>query len=380
MTAEPGRMLRHAPQTPRYRTALSNLPESEYKRHATIVRMSYGFVRFVPMMEVAVTFRAVILAFVLALQAPAVFAKDVAGGKDHPLIGRYEGSSMTLYKSRDYEESRILTSEIKLSDMRANGGKRLNPANSMAVSGKTYRIRYEGPSGPSALEVARNFQQALKAKGFEQMFECRGKECSSPGGFELYFALHDESPMGTGDVHTSAETQVYASYKLARPEGDVYAAIYVGDFQKKPEVLVDVVETAPMATDRIVFIDAAEMEKQISANGRVSLYGILFDFDKASIKPESEPTLVEIVKFLSANADVKVLVVGHTDGRGGFDYNLDLARRRAEAVVTALKAKGIAAARLKPFGVGMAAPVASNDSEDGRLKNRRVELVKAAEF
>lgn len=85
----------------------------------------------------------------------------------------------------------------------------------------------------------------------------------------------------------------------------------------------------------------------------------------------------EIAKLLKADAKLKLYVVGHTDNAGTFDYNLRLSKDRAAAVVTALTAKhGIAAARLLPFGAGPAAPVASNDAEAGRAKNRRVELVK----
>lgn len=322
----------------------------------------------------------VVLTAVLLASSGPVSAQDIAGGRDHPLVGRYEGARMTLYKTRDYEETRILQKRIASVDMRANGGKRLNAANSLQVAGKTFRIRYQGPAGPSALEVARNYQSALKAKGFEPLFECRSAECSDLGGSELYFALHDESPMGNGDVHSSPGSQQFSSWKLVRPEGDVFVAVYVGDFNKQPEVLVDIVETQPMAEDKIVFIDATEMQRQIEANGRVSLYGILFDFDKATIRQDSKPTLDEIVKFLKSVPDIKVVVAGHTDGKGGFDYNVDLSRRRAEAVVQSLTGSGIASARLKAFGAGMAAPVATNDSEQGRAKNRRVELVKAASF
>lgn len=308
--------------------------------------------------------------------ATATLPKDVAGGEDYPLIGRYEGSTMTLFKQSDYEEQRILTKPITSADRRETG-KRVNDKNSIPAAGKSIRIRYEGPSGRSPLEVARNFQSEIKAKGFELLFECKGADCSDLGGSELYFALHDESPLGNGDIHSNPPSQIFTSAKLTRPEGDVYATIYVGDFKKAPEVLVDVVETAPMDTDKIVFVDAAQMQKDISAYGRVALYGILFDFDKASIRPDSQPTLDEIAKFLSSNTQVKLIVAGHTDWKGGFDYNLDLSKRRAEAVVKALMEMGVAGSRLRSFGVGPAAPVASNESEAGRAKNRRVELVAA---
>ena len=305
-----------------------------------------------------------------------VSAKDVAGGKDHPLIGRYDGAAMTVYKTSQYAEQRILTSPIRSKDRRETG-KRVNDRNSVAASGRSFRMRYEGPAGRSPLEVTRNFQSALKAKGFEILFECKGVDCSDLGGSEIYFALQDESPLGRGDIHSNPPAQVFTSAKLARPEGDVYATIYAGDFNKSPEVLIDVVETAPMDTDKIAFVDASQMQKDISAQGRVALYGILFDFDKATIRPDSKDTLDQIVKFLTANPSMKLIVAGHTDLKGGFDYNIDLSRRRAEAVVKTLSTMGIEAARLRAFGAGPAAPVASNESEAGRSKNRRVELVKA---
>jgi outer membrane protein OmpA-like peptidoglycan-associated protein len=308
--------------------------------------------------------------------ASSTVAKDVAGGEDYPLVGRYDGSVMTLYKVSDYEEQRILTKAITSADRRETG-KRVNEENSVAASGRSVRIRYEGPQGRSPLEVARNFQSEIKAKGFEILFECKGADCSDLGGSELYFALHDESPLGNGDIHSNPGSQVFTAAKLARAEGDVYVTIYVGDFRQAPEVLIDVVETAPMDTDKIVFVDAAQMQKDITAYGRVALYGILFDFDQATIRPDSKPTLDEIVKFLTGNPEVKVIVAGHTDWKGGFDYNIDLSKRRAEAVVSALAGMGIEASRLRPFGAGPAAPVASNESEAGRAKNRRVELVKA---
>jgi outer membrane protein OmpA-like peptidoglycan-associated protein len=119
------------------------------------------------------------------------------------------------------------------------------------------------------------------------------------------------------------------------------------------------------------------MAKGIASDGHVALYGILFDTDKTDIKPESAATIAEIAKFLKQGAGVKLYVVGHTDNVGLYDYNMGLSQRRAAAVVTELTTKhGIPAARLKPAGSGPLAPVAPNETEEGRAKNRRVELVK----
>jgi len=87
--------------------------------------------------------------------------------------------------------------------------------------------------------------------------------------------------------------------------------------------------------------------------------------------------LREIAKLLQQNPDLKVYVVGHTDNVGDANYNMDLSKRRAEAVVQTLVSQyGIQENRLKAMGVGLFAPISSNGTEEGRAKNRRVELVK----
>jgi OmpA-OmpF porin, OOP family len=134
-------------------------------------------------------------------------------------------------------------------------------------------------------------------------------------------------------------------------------------------------------------IERQVMQQQVTANadamqagltqyGHVEVPGILFDFNKADIKPESEPALQEVAKLLKANPGIRVWVVGHTDYVGAADKNVALANARAASVVKALTQKhGIDVKRLSPYGVGPYAPVASNTSEEGRAKNRRVELV-----
>ena len=141
-------------------------------------------------------------------------------------------------------------------------------------------------------------------------------------------------------------------------------------------ILLDVIDAVPIETG-MVTIDAAAMAKDISSTGHVALYGIYFDTDKADLKPESQADAAGNRKLLKQDPSLKLHIVGHTDNVGGFDYNVGLSERRAAAVVKELTAKhGIAAARLRPAGVGMLSPVAPNDREEGRAKNRRVELVK----
>jgi outer membrane protein OmpA-like peptidoglycan-associated protein len=132
------------------------------------------------------------------------------------------------------------------------------------------------------------------------------------------------------------------------------------------------------------FIDAltskgfrlSDIGKQIASEGRAVFYGILFDFDKADIKAESRSQLAEMAKFLQSNPSVRAFIVGHTDNKGALDYNVDLSNRRAAAVARALTGDhAIDAKRIVARGSGPLAPVATNRTEDGRAKNRRVELV-----
>ena len=311
-------------------------------------------------------------AFVLAvavLTGPAL-AKDVAGSKDHPLVGRYIGSEITAHTVAEFDEQRFLKTAV---DFKADG-EAFTDRNSYRVEGKVTRIRYEAPKDRSTLEIMRNYEESLKSKGFEVLHACADATCAGNGGSPYRMATF----AGDGQVNYRYGDGVrYLLAKASRPTGDVHAAVFVGDSKSGPLVKVIVAEEKPMQGDRIAFVDAGAMAKTIAAQGHVALYGIQFDFDKAEIRPESRPTLDEIAKFLKAEPSIAVVVAGHTDAKGAFDYNVDLSRRRAAAVVADLTTRhGIAAQRLTPFGAGMAAPIAGNDDEAGRAKNRRVELVK----
>jgi outer membrane protein OmpA-like peptidoglycan-associated protein len=123
-------------------------------------------------------------------------------------------------------------------------------------------------------------------------------------------------------------------------------------------------------------VSAAALANDIAQTGHAVVYGIYFDAGKADLKPQSDPTLAEIGKLLTANAQLKLLVVGHTNNVGGLAANLVLSKQRADAVVAALVTRyHVAAARLRASGIGPLAPVATNRTEEGRAKNRRVELV-----
>ncbi len=136
-----------------------------------------------------------------------------------------------------------------------------------------------------------------------------------------------------------------------------------------------VAERAAMRQE--VTADAKFMADAITSSGHIALYGIYFDFNKSVVKPESDPAISEIAKLLGEHPNLRVLIVGHTDNVGGLDFNMQLSKARADAVLTALTTKHrVNPRQMQAYGVGQLAPVASNDTEDGRAKNRRVELVK----
>ncbi|MGD9881268.1 MAG: OmpA family protein [Reyranella sp.] len=320
----------------------------------------------------------------VVLSAGARAQPEVPGGRDFPLIKRYEGSRLVGYETKAFTSFKLLLGKLKLGD---NGQAAVDAGRT--IEGKHTRLLYLAPPQRSSLEVFRNYEADLAAKGFTVLFKCSGEDECESFGTEIYRVLYPP----TGALQNNELSKVafnvpaeprYLAATLARPEGDVFVSLYVaverGDAfpqtKDRAAVLLDVVETRPMDS-KMVTVDATAMAKDIAATGKVALYGLYFDTDKAELKAESAPSLAEIAKLLKGQPGLKVFIVGHTDNVGGYDYNMGLSQRRAKSVVDRLvQQHGIVADRLKPVGAGLIAPVASNDDESGRAKNRRVEIVK----
>ena len=291
---------------------------------------------------------------VYSLSVLFLAAGGILRAQDHPLIKPYPGSRGGIRSQSEFDEYELITGPLKDSKL----------TKSQHLEGKVTEIQYITPAGRSVLEGYRNYEAALKQAGFQVLFACNGAQCGT-GWLRV---------KGLEDVMAGQDNTRVLTAKLSRAEGDVYVALHMPASGGK--TILNIVELKPMDTG-MVAINAAALATDIGKQGHVAIYGIFFDTGKADVKPESEPTLTEIAKLLQQDANLKVHVVGHTDSTGDLAMNMDLSRRRANAVVQVLTTKhSIAAARLRAEGVGPLAPVASNDFEDGRAKNRRVELVK----
>jgi OmpA-OmpF porin, OOP family len=167
----------------------------------------------------------------------------------------------------------------------------------------------------------------------------------------------------------------YRYYAGRKAEGgrETYATVLVS--KNNDEVYAQLIVAVVGAIENKM-VDAGAMAKGLREKGHIALYGIYFDTDKAAIKPQSRPTLDEIAKLLQAQPQLNVVIVGHTDSQGAYEYNMELSRRRAEAISAELvNSYRIAKTRLRTAGVGFLAPIGSNSTDDGRALNRRVELV-----
>lgn len=271
--------------------------------------------------------RLVVLLIALLCIVP-IFAqqKDEKGCSDHPLLTRMPGYWIRGCKNSQFNAYDFFNGKNK----------------PIHVEGQFWWLSYypNRDLNPkvSDLQILRNYQNALTKLGAKLVAETKGKEV-----FQL----------------TKDGKEIWIEV----------AAEFTGKYW------LTIVQKEGMAQD--VVADAAAMGNDLRATGHIALYGIYFDTNKSEVKPESKPALEEIAKLLAQNPGFKLKVVGHTDGTGALDANMKLSQARGEAVVKALVTQhGTAASRLKGYGVGPLAPIATNDTEDGRAKNRRVELVK----
>lgn len=270
----------------------------------------------------------------LALALPAQAAEDLGGAKDHPLLSRYPASHITEYQ-QNYNAVEFAT------------GTQDGVPQRQAVEGQATQILYfhdSAESQPSPLQLIRNYQNAIKLIGGEVLYE---RLPSDGDGGETTLKV------------TSAGKDIWV-----RVEPGIYSA----PTQSYSLRLVEV-----EAMQQVV--SANQLLDELNRNGFIALY-INFDTGKADLKADGQATVKEIVSMLGSAPDLKIAIEGHTDNVGQPADNKALSERRAQSVMAAIVAAGIPAERLQSAGFGQERPVADNRSEEGRAKNRRVELVK----
>ncbi len=279
-------------------------------------------------------FKIFFLSVLLMVVAVSAYAKTT---KEHPLIRPFPGSvlaaNMSHYNKFNAYEFYFIDEKTK------KRGKK-------TIKGEYWKLLYEvrTPSGNrvktiSKQEFFENYRAAAKEKGGRVVYEDVGQMV----------------------------------FKIPRDDGGVTWLRVTGNAGLGQQDLI-IIDEKPF--NKSLTFGPAEMKNVLDAEGRIQLYGILFDLDKATLKPESTKQLQNLVTLLKDNPGLKLEVQGHTDDQGSDDYNLKLSQRRAETVVAYLSLFGIDTSRLLPKGYGESKPVTANTSEEGRAQNRRVELVK----
>jgi OOP family OmpA-OmpF porin len=270
--------------------------------------------------------RVLLLLFVMAMTLTCMAQdeerKDAEGCTDSPLITRMPGSQLKSCDHKEFDQLQVPAGKNADGDVQQK-----------TLEGELWNWDYGTRDGMSEIQVYRNMSGALKQAGFQIVYENSPQELTARKGNTWYFL----------DNRGSYYDQSIVSVKQMQQE---------------------------------VTADASSLADEINKTGHAAVYGIHFDTAKATIQADSEDTLKQIIKLLQDNPDLKLSVQGHTDNVGGKAANQVLSQKRADAVVSWLTAHGAAPARLTAKGLGDSQPVADNSSEDGRAKNRRVELVK----
>lgn len=264
---------------------------------------------------------------ILGVLLLAILLIAIQEQKDHPVIKPIPGFVLDNSELEDFSSYAFT---VKENDNLVE----------KTVKGKYWFLYYEYQKEDrtfSKLEIIENYKQAALEKGGRILSEDETK---------LDFTVPNPKS-GTIWVHLHTWANSYELY-IIEEEG----------FKKKLD------------------FSAEEIKRELDSVGHIAIYGIYFDFDKSDLKIGSEKMLTEIVKLMLKYPDLKIDIQGHTDSTGARDYNLKLSERRAHTVKSYLVLYGINPDRMTARGYGPDDPVASNDTEEGRALNRRVELKK----
>jgi OmpA-OmpF porin, OOP family len=303
---------------------------------------------------------------------------DIKGSKDHPLLSRYPDTHIIEYKTSEYDEGEIRIGKSIQTNDDPSGFK--HP--SKRLEGKITVIEYQSNSNSPFIQIYRNFFDGLKKAGFSEIFTCVGQDNCGP-----IFATHviNQNPLHSSFSSYPQNTDssngsrfAYWAGTLHRNTGDVTVSVLVGEdgtYHEKIDIIADIIEAKAMENN-LVIVDPRFLSDMLTRSGKVVLDGIFFDNDRATIKNESSTALKAIADYLNKNSSAKVFIVGHTDSSGDYKHNIDLSTQRAAAVVDSLVTNfKVDKKRLSAIGIGPVSPIESNATEDGKAKNRRVEMV-----
>lgn len=305
-------------------------------------------------------------------------AADARGCRDVEGIGRFQGSSLVMCANKEFAEYTLPTGPMEKFNF--DTGK-ATFKQQISLEGRLVENVYAVPSGASSAQVFRNFRQLLQSTGYSILYE--GKQSELGENFGSYFETVGPGTQLFG--YSPDEARYLAATRDdngAKTYVGIYVIEYADGYDRNFEAIAGQVLVrldfivAGNLNSQMAVVAANEIERRFQTDGRVDIYGIYFDFNSATLRPESWPALDQIAAYLTAHPERGMTVIGHTDNIGGPDFNLSLSQARSASVVAALVSRyGISPGRLAELGAGLTRPVAPNDTEEGRARNRRVELV-----
>ncbi len=343
------------------------------------------------------------LLMLVASFAGIAFAQDMAGASDHPLVRRVPGTVLVGYAQATHGNLDFQVSSYV--DFDLESGKRRYSTPALALDGRVTRLWYEAAGGTTAEQLYQRQSQALLAQGFNVLYDSASDKTTAPDKWVNFLATY--APGKRDAIPAERSSRVFSSARAASLRTGTYqkdnttVRLVTVDWPKAEEAVqarrgaymaIDVVEArslrkvgqiaAPTAagTPAVNTNDAGAgpaWRAALEQGGHVALGGIEFASGSAVLDDSSRVVLSQVADYLKSKPDVRLFVVGHTDGTGNLQGNLDLSRQRAEAVADAVnRAADLAPGRVSAHGVGPLAPIADDATSAGRARNRRIELVR----
>lgn len=294
-------------------------------------------------------------------------------GQDLPFLHRYPGSGITQYQHVHFDEV-----HMPLGPFDPKG----EPSKYQALEGEIVYIDYYNPRDRSPLEIMSNYQQTLQQEGFKIIWQCADRDCNTNRGIGDVFQRNPIwHPAGDFRTYFGDGGGRMSTARLDSANGSqtwVYLWVSGNSPQGRGETYTYAVQTKPMQTGLVggdrELLNAAEMGAALAQQGRFAMH-IHFDYNKATIRPDALPQIQQLAQTLHEHPNWTIGLDGHTDAVGSVVFNQSLSEDRAKAVEAALVADGVPARQIATRGLGATQPVADNNTDAGRAKNRRVDVV-----